>query len=102
MRLSKHHQHEIVKLVKKNISSQAEVWLFGSRCDDKARGGDIDLYIETPCVDNLFEKKINLLLQLKDLLGEQKIDLIVRRTNEALLPIHVLAKERGLVLNKSK
>ena len=98
MRLSESHQHEIVRLVKKNISTKAQVWLFGSRCDDKARGGDIDLYIETPPVDNLFQRKISLRLQLEDFLGEQKIDLVIRRTDEALLPIHVLAKEKGCLL----
>ena len=100
MRLNEQHQHEIVRLVKKNISDKAEVWLFGSRCDDKARGGDIDLYIETPSVENLFKRKISLRLELEDLLGEQRIDLVMRRTDEALLPIHVVAKESGCMLTR--
>jgi len=98
MRLRDLHQHEIVRLVRENISNKAEVWLFGSRCDDEAKGGDIDLYIETPSVDNLFKRKIELRLRLEDLLGQQKIDLIIRTTDEALLPIHVLAKQNGCIL----
>jgi len=57
-----------------HYDDMAEIYLFGSRVDDKAKGGDIDLLV--------ISKKINLAIKLKILvqlllkLGEQKIDLI--------------------------
>jgi predicted nucleotidyltransferase len=77
------------------------IWLFGSRADDKARGGDIDLYIEThvPTIKEAFDKKIEFILSLNLQLGEQKIDIILN-----ILPlnqdqaIYRIAKQTGVKL----
>lgn len=55
------------------------LWLFGSRVDEEKKGGDIDLYVETLCnsMDQVVEKKIDFLVDLKMLLGDQKIDVVV-------------------------
>ena len=47
MRLKPEVRGLIVKLCRQHFGADARVWLFGSRLDDKALGGDIDLYIET-------------------------------------------------------
>lgn len=44
MRISAEEQRLFVETVK-NFDPAARVWLFGSRVDDKKRGGDIDLAI---------------------------------------------------------
>ncbi len=48
MRLSARQREVIVQEVASSLGAGAAVWLFGSRVDDARRGGDIDLYIETP------------------------------------------------------
>ncbi len=59
---------------------KAEVWLHGSRVDDTARGGDIDLLIVSPRLG--FSDKVDLLARLHAALGEQKIDLTIARGAE--------------------
>lgn len=74
--------------------------LFGSRVDDNARGGDIDLYIEPEIqrADDIVEAKLNALVELHRQLGEQKIDLVINRKQGTDLPIYQVAKETGVLL----
>ncbi len=59
------------------FGSDMHLILFGSRVDDNARGGDIDLLVEAPLAeDELFRRKITALAKLSTRLGEQKIDLV--------------------------
>ncbi len=53
----------------------AAVYLFGSRTDDAAKGGDIDLLILSTKISLL--DKLDILTELHGQLGEQKIDLVV-------------------------
>lgn len=48
MRLSETQRRAIVEATARTFGAQASVRLFGSRTDDSARGGDIDLLVETP------------------------------------------------------
>ena len=59
----------------------SHVWLFGSRVDDDKKGGDIDLYIEPEIQDpdKLIDAKLIFLVEIHRVLGEQKIDLVLRR-----------------------
>lgn len=50
------------------------------------------------CSDELVDAKINTLVELKKLLGEQKIDLVINRKNGVVLPIYEVAKKEGIVL----
>lgn len=53
----------------------AAVYLFGSRTDDAAKGGDIDLLVLSSKIDLL--DKLEILSELHVRLGEQKIDLLI-------------------------
>ena len=47
MRLSKNQVAIIKSIIFKSTNSNSQIYLFGSRLDDKKRGGDIDLLIKT-------------------------------------------------------
>jgi predicted nucleotidyltransferase len=61
------------------IFKHGDIYLFGSRVDDTKKGGDIDLYIDTPDVKNRLEKKLEFLVSLKQKIGDQKIDVIISK-----------------------
>lgn len=47
MRIDEQQARIIKSVVAREFEPDARVWLFGSRADDKRRGGDVDLYVET-------------------------------------------------------
>ena len=49
MRLTPTQIQTITQTISQLTGGTAEVFLFGSRVDDRSRGGDVDLLIETPC-----------------------------------------------------
>ena len=73
------------------------VYLFGSRVNDNKSGGDIDLYIETTLKENIVKKKINMMGKLHEILGEQKIDIVVNNFRSDKL-IYQVAKNEGIAL----
>ncbi|WP_111640073.1 nucleotidyltransferase domain-containing protein [Marinomonas shanghaiensis] len=100
MRLTKQQQDIIKQVLLKHFGKGSELRLFGSRADDNARGGDIDLYIEPDLhsADEIIEAKLNALVELHLLLGDQKIDLVINRRAGTVLPIYKIAKESGIRL----
>lgn len=100
MRLTKQQQEIIKQVLLKHFGKGSELRLFGSRADDNARGGDIDLYIEPElrAADDIVEAKLNALVELHLALGEQKIDLLINRKAGTVLPIYKIAKETGIRL----
>lgn len=102
MRLSEQQCSIIREAAAENFGATANVWLFGSRVDDAARGGDIDLYIEaaTDNADEVIEAKLGFLVALYKKLGEQKIDVMIRRPGfKENLPIYQVAKQTGVKLS---
>lgn len=72
MRLTK----EEIKAVKTAILQQdphAEIFLFGSRVDDRLKGGDMDLMVLSEALN--LSHKITILVHIKEKIGDQKIDL---------------------------
>lgn len=100
MRLTEPQRAIIKQTLLKHFGAASELRLFGSRVDDNARGGDIDLYIEPEIqrADDIVEAKLNALVELHRQLGEQKIDLVINRKQGTNLPIYQVAKETGVLL----
>lgn len=90
----------IKKAFKESFLLGDELWIFGSRVNPAARGGDIDLYVETQEEDleKVLDMKGNFWVTLQDTIGEQKIDIVVHAKNDELLRIHQVAKTTGIKL----
>jgi hypothetical protein len=77
------------------------LWLFGSRVDANARGGDIDLYIETTIIPSqeVLDNKLSFLCELYEAIGLQKIDVVLNLVgSNTHLPIYDIAKSEGVQL----
>jgi len=98
MRLTPYQIRTILECTKKHINPDVTIWLFGSRVNNNAKGGDIDLMIETPELPNPVERKIKLKLALAEQLGDEKIDILLHDKNQPLQAIHQIAKEEGVKL----
>ena len=100
MRLTPRQRRIIRQTLERHFGHSSLIRLFGSRVDDTARGGDIDLYIEPEIQDpdELVDARLNALAELHRVLGDQKIDIVIRRAGGADLPIHQHARETGIQL----
>ncbi len=98
MRLSWFEIKNILAIKSRVFGSGVKVYLFGSRIDDNEKGGDIDLFIEYDGADK-FEKKIALLLQLQDVIGEQKIDIVFSSSVDRLIEEEA---KKGVELNLTR
>lgn len=77
----------------------ARLWLFGSRADPAARGGDIDLYVEVDAeVDNPPALVRRLRRGLEDRLGERRIDIVIRHRGSAPSALSDLVRQEGVEL----
>ncbi len=74
----------------------AEIYLFGSRTDDFAKGGDIDLLVLSDTLG--FRDVLQLRTRILDRIGWQQLDLLVRRRDQISEPLSVMAKETGVKL----
>jgi len=96
MRLSREYR----KIIKENSTSvfgkNTRVYLFGSRVDDRKKGGDIDLFVETDDHKDMLGKKIQYIARLNMLLGEQRIDVLISKDRNR--PIEKIARAQGILL----
>jgi predicted nucleotidyltransferase len=98
MRLSQTEIDAIKKVTRMVFGKNSKTLLFGSRVDDNKRGGDIDLYIQyNPTIpeENLYRLKIKFLVQLKKIIGDQKIDVLID-TGKQTRNIFIAVKKEGI------
>ena len=99
MRLSEHAKDVIRQTAREIFGPHARVILFGSRTDDTARGGDIDLLIQLDSPDRERQRKaLQLIARLQMRLGDQAIDVVVLDPETKRLPIHEEAIRAGVQL----
>lgn len=92
MRLSEGVTRKILEAARPSFGD-APVYLFGSRIDDAARGGDIDLAVETDVDKETFRKeKIDFLVRLEKAGVEYPVDVVqLNEDTEALLKAEIEA-----------
>jgi len=74
MRLTK-SETDCLKNTLNGLSSEAKLYLFGSRLDDNKQGGDIDLLVVSSSLKQRDIRKLR--LDFFTLFGEQKIDIVL-------------------------
>ena len=80
----------------RRLDPGAEIYLYGSRADDSAKGGDIDLLVVS---DKLgFRDVLRLRTRILDRIGWQQLDLAVRRRDQRNEPLAAMAQETGVKL----
>lgn len=87
MRLAAQESRAITETTGQFVKDQrATLYLFGSRTNDQSKGGDIDLALitdEPQLATEIKARKHHLLAQIKDRIGDQKIDLIIQSRETA-------------------
>ena len=79
------------------MGPDARVRLFGSRTDDSARGGDIDLLVETDRpIDRPVVVSARIGADLQRALGDRRIDVLLLAPNVNEQAIHKLARATGV------
>jgi predicted nucleotidyltransferase len=99
MRLTDEQRSVIKALTEEFLGPGARVRLFGSRVDDSARGGDIDLLVEVPgSLDSPVMVAARLAARIERALEGRKVDVLLVDPNTALQPVHHSARHHGIVL----
>ena len=76
MRLTQ-NEISVIKKSVLNVDSQAKIYLFGSRVNDLAKGGDIDILVISGKIG--FAEKIKIRLSIFKNIEERKLDLVVKK-----------------------
>lgn len=99
MRLTESQRAIVREEVARAFGDHAVVRLFGSRVDDHARGGDIDLHIEaTGTPDELLDRELRLHARLMRHLGDRRIDIVVLSEGRPPRPVDEHARRTGVAL----
>lgn len=99
MRLTDDQTQTIRHLACQVAGDRCRVRIFGSRLDDAARGGDIDLLLElADPVDNPALMAAQLSTRVSRAMHGRKVDVLLSAPNLMRLPIHDIAFKEGQLL----
>ena len=99
MRLTDTTQKIIKTEVNNLLGKYGYIILFGSRIDDRQKGGDIDLFIQTSQqLSNRVEMECRLTARLYVKLGGRKVDVLIKDALSKMKPIYQHAIDYGIVL----
>ena len=96
MRITPTQARQTVAIIRDYLGPEAAVWLFGSRADDTRRGGDVDIYAETPLPGVLLHETVRAKIALEQVFGHS-VDLVVNNHRKER-PIYRIAREEGVRL----
>lgn len=99
MRLSQEHIRALKRLAEEEAGPSARLRLFGSRLDDAARGGDVDLLLELDApVAHPAPLIARLAARASRAMGGRKVDVLLLAPNLMRQPIHDIAQRQGVLL----
>lgn len=99
MRLRPEDLETIRQTVMDVTAGEGRVRLFGSRLNDQAKGGDIDLMVEYDRpVDAPAELSARIAVKVSRALGGRKVDVVLRAPNLLETSLHQVALEEGVQL----
>jgi len=99
MRLTDYQIQTILRLAQQVAGSQCRVRVFGSRLDDFAHGGDLDLMLElSEPLDNPSLISAQMSALVSRAMHERKVDVLLSAPNLMRLPIHDMAFKEGQLL----
>jgi len=96
MRLTKPQTNTILQTVANWAGTNASVYLFGSRLNDQARGGDIDLFIETQSVLSLL-LRAQIKMELEAKLG-LPVDIVSKTHHLEATAFQIIARSHATLL----
>lgn len=99
MRLNPQHVAAIKRLAAEQFGAGVQVRLFGSRVDDTARGGDVDLLVEVAePIDEPGLAGARLSVRVSRAIGGRKVDVVLAAPNLRVASIHEVARREGVLL----
>ena len=99
MRLTDYQIQAIRQLARQIAGDRSRVRVFGSRLDDAAHGGDLDLMLELPdSVDNPALLAARMAAHVSRTMSGRRVDVLLSAPNLMRLPIHDIAFKEGQLL----
>jgi len=99
MRLSQAQVQSLKQMIVEELGPSARLRLFGSRLDDAARGGDVDLLLE---LDDPVAQPAPLIARVATrasrIMEGRKVDVLLLAPNLLRQPIHDIARKQGVLL----
>lgn len=99
MRISPSQRLALKQQFARQLGDDCEVRLFGSRVDDAAQGGDVDLLVQCPRrVERKTWRAAQLAAGAERLLQGRKVDVLLVDPDTELEPVHRIALQTGILL----
>jgi hypothetical protein len=99
MRLTDYQIQAIRQLAREVAGDQVRVRVFGSRLDDTAHGGDLDLMLELPePVEDPALMAARMAAKVSRSMSGRRVDVLLSAPNLMRLPIHDIAFKEGQLL----
>jgi predicted nucleotidyltransferase len=99
MRLTPAQIETIKSTTQAVLGEGAQVTLFGSRVDDQAKGGDVDLMIEVhQALQEPALMAARIASQISRAMHGRKVDVLLKAPNLIEQPIHRIAQQQGVAL----
>lgn len=98
MRLSVVQRHLLQDTVQRHFGAEVAACTLGSRIDDAASGGDVNVFVDTPTHADYRVRVRAMALAQREALLASPVDLVVKDVEDRERPIHRIARLTGVRL----